>query len=79
MASFRNIFNNSIVEYRSEQQWLSSVTYLTAHITVVCLLTWPLSGNEACIDFVLIQTSRFSCKNLVLMLAARFAFSYQKH
>ena len=27
--------------------------------TVVCLVTWPLSGSEAGVDLVLIETSRF--------------------
>ena len=29
----------------------------TAHSTVACLVTWPSSGSEAGIDFVLIQSS----------------------
>ena len=34
-----------------------------AHFTVVCLVTWPLSGSEAGVDLVLIQTLLlFVCK-----------------
>ena len=32
---------------------------LLAHFTVACLVTFPLSGSEAVVDFVLIQTSVF--------------------
>ena len=36
---------------------------LIDHFTVVCLVTWPLSGSEAGGDFVLIQTLLlFMCK-----------------
>ena len=34
------------------------------HFTVVGLVTWPLNGNEAGVDLVLIQTSLFLlCKS----------------
>ena len=34
------------------------------HFTVVCLVNWPLSGNEAGGDLVLIQTLLlFTCKS----------------
>ena len=34
------------------------------HFTVVCLVTWPLSGSEAGSDLVLIQTLLlFTCKS----------------
>ena len=36
---------------------------LIVHFTVVCLVTWPLSGSEAGVDLVLIQTLLlFICK-----------------
>ena len=37
---------------------------LIGHFTVVCLVTWPLSGSEAGGDLVLIQTLLlFTCKS----------------
>ena len=34
------------------------------HFTVVCLVTWPLSGSEAGGDLVMIQTLLlFTCKS----------------
>ena len=40
------------------------------HFTVVCLVTWPLSGSEAGVDLVLIKTLLlFSC-HVVLMLTS---------
>ena len=33
------------------------------HFTVVCLVTWPLSGSETGSDLVLIQTLCFSYVN----------------
>ena len=35
-----------------------------AHFTVVCLVTWPLSGIEAGVDLVLVKTLLlFTCKS----------------
>ena len=37
---------------------------LIGHFTVVCLVTWPLSGSEAGGDLVLIQTLLpFTCRS----------------
>ena len=45
--------------------------YSIDHFTVVFLVTWPLNGNEAGGDLVLIQTYFFCCVNQdVLMLAS---------
>ena len=36
---------------------------MTAHFTVVCLVTWHLSGSEARVDFALMKTFLlFTCK-----------------
>ena len=41
-----------------------NVVYRIGHFTVVCLVTWPLSGSEAGGDLVLIQTLLlFTCKS----------------
>ena len=49
------------------------------HFTVVCLVTWPLSGSEAGGDHVLIQTLLlFTCKSCCSH-ANKFAFAYEKH
>ena len=69
---------HSIVNYRNRYHWLREnydlkTTFGTNrirgiesaidHFTVVCLETWPLNGNEAKGDLVLIQTSLlFLCK-----------------
>ena len=37
--------------------WLKSAEGdVIVHFTVVCVVTWPLSGGEAGVDLVLIQT-----------------------
>ena len=36
--------------------------YLNRHLTVVCLVAWPLYESEAGVDLVMIETSlRFLC------------------
>ena len=35
---------------------LSESTVVLVHFTVLCLVTWPLSGIEAGVDLVLIKT-----------------------
>ena len=43
--------------------WNSLVSNKIVHFTVVCLVTWPLSGSEAEVDLVLIKTFLlFICK-----------------
>ena len=36
------------------------------HFTVVCLVTWPWNEREAGVDIVLIETSLFLCKFLII-------------
>ena len=37
---------------------------LIVHFTIVCLVSWPLSGSEAGVDLVLIKTLLlFTCKS----------------
>ena len=45
------------------------------HFTVVCLVTWPLSGSEAGVDLVLIQTLLLflHASHFLLMLTSRSA------
>ena len=44
-------------------------SFIIDHFTVVSLVTWPLNGNEAGVDHVLIQTSLFLlCNQVVFML-----------
>ena len=43
---------------------INSFIVIIDHFTVVCSVTWPLNGNEAEGDLVLIQTSLlFLCKS----------------
>ena len=44
------------------------LVYSNNQFTVVCLVTWPLSGNEAGVDLVLIETFLlFICKIMFLL------------
>ena len=48
------------------------------HFTVVCLVTWPLSGSEAGGDLVLIQILLlFTCKSCCSH-ANEFVFTHEK-
>ena len=39
------------------------------HVTVVCLVTWPMNDSEAGVDFVLTETSLlFLCKFLLISM-----------
>ena len=48
-------------KFREINQILTKLWYCVpiGHFTVVCLVTWPLSGSEAGGDLVLIQTPAF--------------------
>ena len=49
----------AVIGYYSGPNFLAIV-----HFTVVCLVTWPLSGSEAGVDLVLIKTLLlFICKS----------------
>ena len=57
-----NIVLTSVAHIKLEKFLQISVVTLT-HFTVVLLVTWPLSGSEAEVDLVLIQTLLlFICK-----------------
>ena len=45
------------------------------HFTVVGLVTWPLNGNEAGVDLVLIQTSLLLLCKSSCSYANQFAFT----
>ena len=47
------------------------------HFTVDCSVTWPLNGNKAAGDVVLMQTSLLLCK-LRCFIACLFAFKWEK-
>ena len=67
------IKSRSIFSYLKDQKaniYFQQETYsepkdeAIGHFTVVCLVTWPLSGSEAGGDLVLIQTLLlFTCKS----------------
>ena len=56
-----------ILTMKFKGDFIKSITLCNqsiGHFTVVCLVTWPLSGSEAGGDLVLIQTLLlFTCKS----------------
>ena len=53
-------------EKRMKQNVFTFTTKPIGHFTVVCLVTWPLSGSEAGGDLALIQTLLlFTCKSFL--------------
>ena len=62
--SLRPQIITSIIILSKHNLWLNNlyaqpVALAIGHFTVVCLVTWPLSGSEAAGDLVLIQTLLF--------------------
>ena len=61
---FNGNHTSCITIFTINQRGQTILTLLIAHFTVVCLVTWPLSGSEAGVDLVLIQTlPLFMCKH----------------
>ena len=54
--SLMNIFlKNNYLSHEGKREWVDSIEI--DHLTVACLVAWPLYESEAGVDLVMLETS----------------------